>query len=411
MNRCGHCASAGGHGLVAVLLLVVLSGAAGLLAHGELAARSLARAQLRSVAALAQAREALLGYAVSYADTHEDMDYGYLPCPDTNNDGSPDGACGTRALASIGRLPWRMLGVAELRDGWGECLWYAVAGSAKNNPKPDSLNWDSPGQFEVLTGIGQPLPVAAQDGRAVAVVFAPGPPLAAQARSSGTGAGCSGSQDVGADLAHYLDAAYPTSAGGALTVHQGSTGSDARNDLLAWIGIDDIFDALRRRADHPAHLDGIARRAAAALAGRLDDADFMGSHAASTTGALLTGMLPAAAVLGLPAAEAAAHDNWRDQFRFAACADASACIELTHAAPTELLSCRAVLLFGGERIRLGADRQLRDTPARRADPAQYFEGDNAAHLALGIPAFAGARGFAVTDPSRPASADVVLCIA
>ncbi len=400
-----------GHGLLAALLLATLTGAAGLLAQGELAARARALAQARSMAALAQAREALLGYAVSYAETHQDQGLGYLPCPDSDNDGSPDGACGARGLGQIGRLPWRTLGLTEARDGFGECLWYAVAGSVKNNPKPERLNWDSPGQFELLTETGEPLPVAAQDGLAVAVVFAPGPPLTTQLRAGGPAGTCGGSADAAADLAHYLDRAYPHSIDGPLTLQQGSTGSEARNDLVAWIGIDDIFDALRRRDDHAGQLDDIARRAATALAGRLDDASFIASHAAPTPGGLLTGALPAAAVLGMAETGRAAHDNWRDQFRFAACADGSACIEVEHDAPAETVLCRAVLLFGGERIRAGAGRQVRDTPARRADPTQYLEGDNAVHVALGVPTFAGARRFRVTAPSQPASEDVVLCIA
>lgn len=75
-------ARAQGSGLIAVLLIVALLAAAGLLAQGELAALAQMRAQARSLAALAEARAALLGYALSYAESHPGEGYGYLPCPD-----------------------------------------------------------------------------------------------------------------------------------------------------------------------------------------------------------------------------------------------------------------------------------------------------------------------------------------
>jgi len=91
---------AAGHGLVAALALAILLGAGGLLAHGELETRFRTRAQARSIAALSQAREALLGYAISYDESHSGQGQGYLPCPDTDNTGSTAlGACGPRGAA------------------------------------------------------------------------------------------------------------------------------------------------------------------------------------------------------------------------------------------------------------------------------------------------------------------------
>ncbi|MDE2615017.1 MAG: hypothetical protein KGL78_16405, partial [Burkholderiales bacterium] len=78
---------------MAVLLIVALLGAAGLLAQGDLAEMARTRAQARSIQALAQARTALIGYAVSYAESHPGEAYGFLPCPDASNSGStPIGA-------------------------------------------------------------------------------------------------------------------------------------------------------------------------------------------------------------------------------------------------------------------------------------------------------------------------------
>ncbi len=400
-----------GSGLLAALVLTTLLGAAGLLAQGELSERIRARAQARSLAALAEARAALLGYAISYAERHPGQGYAYLPCPDAANSGSTTiSACGARDLGRIGRLPYRTLGLADLRDGWGECLWYAVAGSVKHNPKAQVLNWDSPGQFALFTDDGQPLGSAADDALAVAVIFAPGPPLTTQRRPQAGAGRCAGSDSAATDLAAFIDDEAPDSSAVTITIRQGRVGGEHRNDVLAWIGIDDIFDALRRRPDHAQRIEQIGARAALALSARLGDAGFIATHADGSAGPLLTGPLPQAATLGLSGETADAHDNWRDQFRFAACADGTACIMAALDEPPAVEPCRAVLLFGGERVRSGPARQRRDTPARRADPAQYFEGANAANLASGLPAFAGARRFAVADPALPASRDVIRCL-
>ncbi len=400
-----------GSGLVAALVLATLLGSAALLAQGELSARIRAGAQARSLAALAEARAALLGYAVSYAERHPGQGYAYLPCPDAANTGSTTiSACGARDLGRIGRLPYRTLGLADLRDGWGECLWYAVAGSVKHNPKAQALNWDSPGQFALFTADGLPLGDAADDALAVAVLFAPGPPLPAQQRPQAGVGRCAGSDSAAIDLPAFVDDELPESPGATIAIRQGRPGSEHRNDVLAWIGIDDIFDALRRRSDHALRIEQIGVRAALALGARLDEPGFIASHADATAGSLLTGPLPPAATLGLSGEMADDHDNWRDQFRFAACADGTACISATLDDPPAVEPCRAVLLFGGERIRSGSERQRRDSPSRRADPAQYFEGSNAANFASGLPAFAGARRFAVHDPAQPASRDVIRCL-
>ena len=71
-----------------------------------------------------------------------------------------------------------------VRDGDGECLWYAVAGPFKNNPKGPSMDWDTPGQFEITDTTRTLNPAAQADQRAAAVVFAPGRPLTNQARTT-----------------------------------------------------------------------------------------------------------------------------------------------------------------------------------------------------------------------------------
>ena len=402
-----------GHGLVAALALALLLGAGGLLAQGELEAQFRARAQARSIAALSHAREALLGYAISYNESHEGKGYGYLPCPDAGNDGSTTlGACGARDLSAIGRLPWRTLSLPELRDGWGECLWYAVAGSVKHNPKPLTLNWDSPGQFALKGDDGHDLPVASPNGLAIAVIFAPGPPTESQERGGSAHGTCAGGTTALAELGAFVDAIGHTSPAGISHFQQGHIGSQTRNDLIAWLGVDDVFDALRRRSDFARYIDTIGVLAAQHLAPRLDDPAFLATYLQpAPSGLLLTGALPSAAVLGItePVAKSA-HDNWRDPFRIATCADGSACITVIDATAVDTSTCRAVLLFGGERIRHGSARQQRNTPAERADVSQYFEGDNPAHFTAGVPSFRGAPTFTIATSNQPATQDVVRCL-
>ncbi|MDQ5942905.1 MAG: hypothetical protein QG572_1721, partial [Pseudomonadota bacterium] len=167
--------------------------------------------------ALEQARQALIGYATTYRDTHPGEMFGYLPCPDTNNDGAAEAACGNAGEVVVGRLPYKTLGMPPLLDANGECLWYAV-GNFKNNPKnstlaiPEAMNWDTPGHFIVRDLDNKDLATPLQaDGGAAAIVFSPGAPLAGQARpASIAGNPCSG--DATNSVASYLDGGYVTPA-------------------------------------------------------------------------------------------------------------------------------------------------------------------------------------------------------
>ena len=127
---------------------------------------------VRTEQALAQAKQALINYASGRATTNRP---GELPCPDRNNNGSAEANCNTVANR-IGRFPWSTLGVADLRDGSGERLWYALSNNFKNSTAVTPLNSNTPGQLTV-TGISPASGV-------IAIVFAPGPALAGQTRSA-----------------------------------------------------------------------------------------------------------------------------------------------------------------------------------------------------------------------------------
>ena len=146
------------------------------------------------------AREALIGAAIEGERSAAGRP-GDLPCPDLNNDGGADPPC-FNPVDRIGRLPWRTLGLPDLRDGNGERLWYAVSVNFKNLPRTTCTNWfdagclnsESKGTLTVRSASGALLyngtnPAGARSG-AVAVVFSPGPILTRQSAGAPQDRGC-----------------------------------------------------------------------------------------------------------------------------------------------------------------------------------------------------------------------------
>lgn len=267
----------------------------------------------QTTAAIAQAKDALIGYAATYRDRNTNTEltvFGYLPCPDmgrSTEEGleDPSGCINTdKDISVIGRLPWRTLGLPPLRDGNGDCLWYAVSGNFKNNvqPKPpllpisgdplrtpfnlmqtDLMSSDSNGQFEVFAADGtSKIAGALPTNRAVAIIFSPGTPLAGQNRAVDplvNAPECGGNMDV----ANYLDTAtvggtlfsnylanastYFTSAKHAIDTAanqikqfisgevKNASGNTIINDRLLFIAPAEIFaQKVEKRADFPAYL-------------------------------------------------------------------------------------------------------------------------------------------------------------
>ena len=177
------------------LLLAVLTFA--FVSAGALALSSASTEQHRlrtTERALAQAREALLAHA---ADRPIDarVGPGYLPCPDLDDDGWAEATCGSLAgqvgqEQRLGRLPWKTLGLPDLRDGYGERLWYAVStrykgllNCAASRACIDMTPPQAIGTITVRDPTGRPVhdgtlaDPGAFSGGAAAVVIAPGPPL------------------------------------------------------------------------------------------------------------------------------------------------------------------------------------------------------------------------------------------
>ena len=123
----------------------------------------------------------------------------------------------------IGRLPWRTLGLAPIRDGSGECLWYIVSANHKSLGISSiiRMNWDTLGHLDIVVANSSAALVSALANaheRPVVVIFSPGPPLPGQNRSpppSPPPAGddvteCGGNYNV----ANYLDPANVAALGG-----------------------------------------------------------------------------------------------------------------------------------------------------------------------------------------------------
>ena len=130
--------------------------------------------------ALLEAKKALLSYAMNYPEINEKPERGpgYLPCPDQNEDGETESNCSVNAGngTTLGRLPFKTLGLSDLRDSSGEQLWYAVSQSFKyNQPSNHILNSETTGTISV-------------DGLSdiVAVIIAPGDPISGQDDRPGT---------------------------------------------------------------------------------------------------------------------------------------------------------------------------------------------------------------------------------
>ena len=156
----------GGALLLAVLAPLLLLGSSVALTGFDIGTPSHRREAERTRTALAKAKEALVHYALSDSNRP-----GELPCPDFDGDGrlmlnvdfhgGRDVPCATRR----GWLPFRSLGLEELRDGSGERLWYAVADL---HHAGHSAPLDSDVQGGLRVG---------RAGDVVAVIVAPGPPV------------------------------------------------------------------------------------------------------------------------------------------------------------------------------------------------------------------------------------------
>jgi len=137
-----------GAALMVMLVIMIIGSAAFLVSSLSTTALKNAR-QETTANALAQAKEALIGRAV--ADNNMP---GSLPCPDTDDNGSAELLSGNDCPSYIGRLPWKTLGLPDLRDGSGERLWYALSTNFRDDDSARPLNSDTAGTITVRTSAG-----------------------------------------------------------------------------------------------------------------------------------------------------------------------------------------------------------------------------------------------------------------
>ncbi len=173
-------------GFALIALLALLIAGAMYFIVSRLDASSVARKREETTGqALAEAKAALVAYAVS-VDLSGPKRPGDLPCPDQNNDGVAETSCGSAGGSNqgqrLGRLPWRTLGLSELMDDSGERLWYAVSNNFKNNTRRTPLNSDTTGTITIRDSAGNLLfdASATPSTGVVAVIIAPGGPIQRQ---------------------------------------------------------------------------------------------------------------------------------------------------------------------------------------------------------------------------------------
>lgn len=182
-----HVAKANQRGAAMMLMLVIL--VMGVLTF-LVSSLSKARLQMErdriTADALAQAKEALISYAISSENTGSSSARpGNFPCPDTDAPGTTYyGDENTGCVAgAIGRLPWKTLGIPELADEDGEPLWYALSGNFRKSVT--IINSDTLGTLQVYDGDGSTL-LTLPGSEAVAIVFAPGKIIGNQQRNTNT---------------------------------------------------------------------------------------------------------------------------------------------------------------------------------------------------------------------------------
>jgi hypothetical protein len=211
----------------------------------QLGAEALGNRQNNTTAtALALAKQALISRAASDGN-HP----GSLPCPDavtniagTNipNDGIADLLAGSACPQHIGRLPWRTLGLPDLRDADGERLWYMVAPAYHDSPTK-IINAGTSGQLNAYDCADSPATTPAWPCDAprlvsvtpwVAVVFSAGATVATQLRSGATAN----------DPAQFLES-YNAADPWRLRI----SATDTYNDRAAAITADDVHAQVQRR--------------------------------------------------------------------------------------------------------------------------------------------------------------------
>jgi hypothetical protein len=422
-----------------------------------------ARRQAKTEAALMQAREALIGYALRYRDEEPDRMYGHLPLPDLGSDRNNNVSCTGEGCDAntftgisydprgipptvIGRFPWRTLGTGPLRDGSGECLWLIVSsihGRIRQSPEPPSppspyphpMNWDTLGQLDIVTakGTNELNSTLAVHDRPVAIIFSPGPPLGVQDRSVSTTdtsdvTQCGGNYDA----ANYLDPKTASALGGITNYlagtnnASGATGdSDPSNDPDDALKKSLLVQGKVFKKD-PNYLPGGCAGAGCELLandiGLTITSDFLfgALRKSSSFRTDINAMLDR--MTSCLRDEIAAGGGPTGYAKIAG-ADSNTCYgkdvnplgyyphykEMIFVARGSMSvngnSCAGALLFANQR----GTGQLRDSATNRSSPSNYLEGVNITNFGAGT-TFSGLEQIELVSTTQSISRDIVRCI-
>ena len=190
---------------------------------------------------LGQVRDALVAYAAAHPSRP-----GALPCPDGDNNGDADGVDAVTGLCPtyLGRVPWRTLGLGDVRDDSAERFWYALSDNFRDFVPISS---DTQGNREVRTGPSATVTTT----QAAAVVFAPGGAIGNQSRDV-TPVLCTTTGTVlprDRCAANYLEGIGATNnaaAGGTGPFIAGEPNATF-NDRLVMVRVSDIMPLVERR--------------------------------------------------------------------------------------------------------------------------------------------------------------------
>lgn len=354
----------------------------------------------QTIRALAEAKDALIGFTM-LANV---ADPAYLPNPDLKltvaiPEGSQSGMAGGVDISLLGKLPWRSLGVAALKDGWGECLWYAVSGRFKTSPPTGTLNWDTLGQIDVIRQDGSLLAT-----NVAALIIAPSYILSGQDRvlANPDTPQCGGNYDA----RNYLDSYNVGNAIlGEVNYFLGSPNNRAAsntnnkrfvvaknnfyNDSFVLISTEDIFRPLILRADFSNQISAL-----------LDDATFQahlqaiaisGNKGTANIDCDLTGNVSNRTFC----------QNWSEMLLLTALPAPSTITMDGLATPV----CNRVLIFGGQRTAM----QTRVTAADKNTAANYLEGVNLAAFAIPVANNNNFVGNATFNPNV-SNVDLLRCL-
>jgi Tfp pilus assembly protein PilX len=251
-----------GIALIVFMMIVTIATVATIYTKYSFAKIKSERDQQTSIA-LQKAKEAVIYYSLnnSYLNSTTCTSStdcarpGELPCPDRTNDGVADSNCGNAAgnnqTRRLSRLPWKTLGLEQLKDGYGETLWYAVSNSYKTSTRIRPLNSETSGTITIRDASGKVLYDATTGGGVVAVIFSPGPAITrqdgyTQSRDSSGINTAKNYLDValGEDNADFVDGSTSSSNGFILGPVKDSSGNDILNDRLLVITRDEMAAAM-----------------------------------------------------------------------------------------------------------------------------------------------------------------------